>query len=125
MKNFRIAILLMATGCVIAGFIGILLFSNTEQEWGVNKDGFLHYSPSSPQYKLNPLLNDSSLHEAKFASRDMQMDGLLRIPQVMHHEGLPGIVLFLVQLLRKRKNRGWQNIALATPVSPLINVIRG
>jgi len=107
MKNFGIAILLIIIGCVIAAFIGILSFSDIEQEWSVNQDGFLHYSQSSPpKYQLSPLSNNTTLYEVRFISRDMQMAGLLRKPQVTHNKGLPGIVLLPGATVTKESEQG-------------------
>jgi fermentation-respiration switch protein FrsA (DUF1100 family) len=93
MKTLRIAILLIIIGCVTAAFIDVLLLSDTEQEWSVNRDGFLHYSIYPLQYQLSPLSNNTTLYEVRFISRDDQIAGLLRKPQVANNRGLSGIVL--------------------------------
>lgn len=97
MMEYRTLIRLLAIGCVIATLAGVILLSGTKQkqEWRVTDEGLLDYPPCTPDYETTPLeIRDNyTLSEVRFTSRDMQIAGLLQMPQTQQGKAIPGIVL--------------------------------
>ena len=118
MENRWTAVRWLATGFIIAAFIGMLLFSDiglisTGKDWGVAEDGLLEYSLSAPEYSLRPSENtsNSTLYEVGFTSRGEQIAGLLRAPQLKKDRGeqnksIPGIVLLPGATVTKEREQG-------------------
>ena len=98
----------------IAAFVGLQSLSENKQDWHVTSDGLLDYPPSVPEYQLKHIetSNNSTLYEVKFTSRDMQIAGLLRIPQIKQEDkekpdkGIPGIVLLPGATVTKEREQG-------------------
>ena len=98
----------------IAAFVGLQSLSENKQDWRVTSDGLLDYPPSVPEYQLKHIetSNNSTLYEVKFTSRDMQIAGLLRMPQIKQEakenlsNGIPGIVLLPGATVTKEREQG-------------------
>ena len=109
-------LLLMGLLVVVAitAFVGLQSLSENKQDWRVTSDGLLDYSLSVPEYQLNNIetSNDSTLYEARFTSRGMQMAGLLRMPQTKQEDkenqssSIPGIVLLPGATVTKEREQG-------------------
>jgi dienelactone hydrolase len=108
MVEYRTLIRLLAIGCVIAALAGVLLLSGTKQEWSVTNEGLLEYPPCTPQYQLMPLetTDNYTLYEVRFTSRDMQIAGLLRMPQIQQGKDIPGVVLLPGATVTKEGEQG-------------------
>lgn len=111
MEKYRIIVVLLITGCIIAAIAGFLSLSDSKQEWRVTDDGFLEYSLSSPEYQLMPSEADdnTTLYEVTFESRGTQISGLLRIPGLAKEaktESIPGIVLLPGATVTKEREQG-------------------
>ena len=98
----------------IAAFVGLQSLSENKQDWHVTSDGLLDYPPSVPEYQLKHIetSNNSTLYVVKFTSRDMQIAGLLRMPQIKQEakenlsNGIPGIVLLPGATVTKEREQG-------------------
>ncbi|MDI6810459.1 MAG: acetylxylan esterase [archaeon] len=108
MMDYRTLIRLLAVGCVIAALVGVLLLSGTKQEWRVTDEGLLEYPPCTPDYETTPLetTDEYTLNEVRFTSRDMQIAGLLRMPQVPQGNGILGVVLLPGATVTKEGEQG-------------------
>jgi fermentation-respiration switch protein FrsA (DUF1100 family) len=109
----RTAAGLLILGSIAAAFIVFISLSDTRQEWSVTDDGLLHYLLSTPKYQSIQLeiLNNSTLYEVEFASRDAQIAALLRKPQMKLHggesdKGIPGVVLLPGATVTKEREQG-------------------
>jgi len=77
---------MMVIGLLIVLAVLLLLFGNGllggGSDWRVTDEGLLQYSVSTPKYQHEFIeeANNSTLYAVSFASRDRQMDALLRIP---------------------------------------------
>ncbi len=110
---------------VIAVISVLLLFGNgllsSGSDWRVTDEGILQYSVSMPEYQQKFIedANDSTLYAVSFASKDQQMDALLRIPWTNGSEAkrgdadgkkkgnnLPGIVLLPGATVTKEREQG-------------------
>jgi len=60
---------------IIALFAGILISSETREEWRVAEDGSLEYLPPAPEYRLisSEAASDSNLYEVSLSSRSAEM----------------------------------------------------
>jgi len=108
MVDYRTVIRLLAIGCVIAALAGVLLLSDTKQEWRVTDEGLLEYPPCTPEYQLTLLetTDNYTLYEVKFTSRDTQMAGLLRMPRTQQGNDIPGVVLLPGATVTKEGEQG-------------------
>lgn len=108
MVDNRTVIRLVAIGCLIAAVVGVLLLSDTGQDWHVTNEGLLEYPPSTPEYQLTPLETtaDYALYEVGFTSRGTQMAGLLRVPQAPQDNEVPGVVLLPGATVTKEGEQG-------------------
>ncbi|RQW79585.1 MAG: alpha/beta hydrolase [Methanothrix sp.] len=86
MQDRRINGRMMVIGLLIVLAVLLLLFGNGllggGSDWRVTDEGLLQYSVSTPKYQHEFIeeANNSTLYAVSFASRDRQMDALLRIP---------------------------------------------
>jgi dienelactone hydrolase len=110
MVEYRTVIRLLAIGCVIAALAGVILLSGTKQkqEWRVTNEGLLVYPPCTPEYQLTPLetTDNYTLYEVRFTSRDIQIAGLLRVPQIQQGKDIPGVVLLPGATVTKEGEQG-------------------
>jgi len=100
----------------ITAFVGLQSLSENKQDWRVTSDGLLDYSPFVPEYQLKQIetSNDSTLYDIRFTSRDLQIAGLLRVPQILQKQedkekqnnGIPGIVLLPGATVTKEREQG-------------------
>lgn len=99
---------LLAIGCVSAALIGMLVLQGTKQEWRVTTEGLLEYPPCTPEYQVTPLetTDEYTLKEVRFTSRDIEIAGLLRIPQIQQGNQVPGIVLLPGATVTKEGEQG-------------------
>jgi dienelactone hydrolase len=111
--NDRIILSLLVIGCVIAVFAGLSSFSDSKGEWAVTENGLLQYQLLMPEYQLSKAesLDNSSLFVVRFKSRDTEIAGLLREPQIVHNKekqgkGFPGIVLLPGATVTKEREQG-------------------
>lgn len=86
MQDRRINGRMMVIGLLIVLAVLLLLFGNGllggGSDWRVTDEGLLQYSVSAPKYQHEFIeeANNSTLYAVSFASRNRQMDALLRIP---------------------------------------------
>jgi fermentation-respiration switch protein FrsA (DUF1100 family) len=115
--NRRVTLSLVVIILVIAGLAGFSSFSQSKSEWMVTETGLLQYSLSMPEYQLRPVESEdrSSLFEVRFSSRDEEIAGLLRIPQIKPNggaqgKGFPSIVLLPGATITKEREQGFAAI---------------
>ncbi len=93
MADYRSAIRLLAI--LITAIVAVAFISGcvTRPDWHVTNEGMLEYPKCTLDYQLTTLetTDNYTLHEVIFTSRDMQIAGLLRMPE--HEKDVPGIVL--------------------------------
>jgi uncharacterized protein len=121
MQDQRINGRMLVVGLLIAVFIGaLLLFGNgmlsKGSDWRVTDEGLLQYSVSTPEYQQKFIedANNSTLYAISFASRDKQIEALLRIPWANRSDAngktgsnnLPGIVLLPGATVTKEREQG-------------------
>ncbi len=108
MGNRRSIARLFAVLCIIVLFAGLLIFSETREEWRVAEDGSLEYPPPAPEYRLisSKGASNSNLYEVSFSSRGAEIAGLLRMPQAQRSEGVPGAVLLPGATVTKEREQG-------------------
>ena len=108
MAEYRTLIRLLAVGCVAVALVGVILLSGTRQEWHVTDEGLLVYPPCTPEYQVTPLetTDEYTLSEVRFTSRDMQLAGLLRMPQIQQGNLMPGVVLLPGATVTKEGEQG-------------------
>jgi len=126
MQERRISGRVLVIGLLIAVAIGVLLlFGNgllsSGSDWRVTDEGMLQYLVSTPEYqqKLIEDANDSTLYAISLASKDTQIEALLRIPRTNKSEAdrgnadgktesnnLPGIVLLPGATVTKEREQG-------------------
>lgn len=101
---------LVLIGCLVAAALLVVTISLTKggAEWSVTDDGFLKYSPSSPEYDLKQIeaSNSSALYDVTFSSRGAEIKGLLRIPVPSAGKVVPGIVLLPGATVTKEREQG-------------------
>ena len=117
---------MLVIGLLIAAVIGVLLlFGNgllsSGSDWRVTDEGILQYSVSTPEYQQKFIedADNSTLYAISFASKDQQIDALLRIPWTNGSEAnrsdadgktesnnLPGIVLLPGATVTKEREQG-------------------
>jgi dipeptidyl aminopeptidase/acylaminoacyl peptidase len=83
-------------------------FSDSGQQLLVTDDGFMKYTPSAPQFTMEPPLseNGSSIRKITFSSGDAQISGLLRIPEINEGIPIPAIVLLPGATVTKESEQG-------------------
>lgn len=115
--NRRIVLFLLFVVLVVAALAGFSSLSQSKSEWMVTEDGLLQYSLSIPEYQLRSVesRDNSSLFEVKFASRDAEIAGLLRKPQIspcggQQSKGFPAIVLLPGATITKEREQGFAAI---------------
>lgn len=111
MRNYSITAVVLIIGCIAAvAFISFILPSGAGGIWHVAEDGLLEYSLSQPEYELGQCeeLENSTLCEVLFTSRNAKIAGLLRMPKSQTHQadGIPGIVLLPGATVTKEKEQG-------------------
>ncbi|HWQ20747.1 MAG TPA: alpha/beta hydrolase [Methanotrichaceae archaeon] len=104
----RAVVVMLAIGCIMAAFIGVLWLSDARQEWRVSDEGLLEYSTPMPEFQITPVetSNASALYEVKFDSRGTEVAGLLLVPQAKPGAKSPGIVLLPGATVTKEKEQG-------------------
>jgi dienelactone hydrolase len=115
--NRSIVLFLLFVVLVVAALAGFSSLSQSKSEWMVTEDGLLQYSLSIPEYQLRSVesRDNSSLFEVKFASRDAEIAGLLRKPQIspcggQQSKGFPAIVLLPGATITKEREQGFAAI---------------
>ncbi|VVB62932.1 Acetyl xylan esterase (AXE1) [uncultured archaeon] len=98
----------------ITAFVGLQSLSENKQDWSVTSDGLLDYPTYVPEYQLKHIetSNNSTLYDVRFTSRDVQIAGLLRMPQIKQEDkekpdkGIPSIVLLPGATVTKEREQG-------------------
>lgn len=110
----RLSLMGLLAIAAIAAFVGQMWLSEDKQDWRVTSDGLLDYAPSVPEYQSRYIetSNGSTLYAIRFASRDAQIAGLLRMPLVMQDKektntSIPGIVLLPGATVTKEREQGF------------------
>lgn len=100
----------LAIGCIIAALAGVILLSDTGQNWCVTPEGLLEYSLSTPDYELEELetADNYTLYEVRFTSRETEIEGLLRMPvaQSQQQVEVPSVVLLPGATVTKESEQG-------------------
>jgi len=104
----RSVVIILAIGCIMAAFIGVLWLSDARQEWQVSDEGLLEYSTPRPEFQTKSVetSNISTLYEVRFDSRGKEVSGLLLMPQTKPGTKSPGIVLLPGATVTKEKEQG-------------------
>lgn len=115
--NRRVTLPLLAVVLAIATLAAFPSISENKSEWRITETGLLQYSVSMPEYQLSSVQSEdsSSLSEVRFTSRDAEIAGLLRIPQIGPDErqqgrNIPGIVLLPGATITKEREQGFAAI---------------
>ncbi|MBN1763191.1 MAG: acetylxylan esterase [Methanomicrobia archaeon] len=110
MTDSRMVIRVLAIGCIIAALAGVILLSDTGQNWCVTPEGLLEYSLSTPDYELEELetADNYTLYEVRFTSRETEIEGLLRMPvaQSQQQVEVPSVVLLPGATVTKESEQG-------------------
>ncbi|MBN1455753.1 MAG: acetylxylan esterase [Methanomicrobia archaeon] len=107
MVDSRMAIRLVAIGCIIGALAGVTLLLCTTPEWQVTEDGRVEYPPVKLDYsaKMIEAADTYTLSEVSYKSRDAQIAGLLRIPTDANRR-VPGVVVLPGATVSKEGEQG-------------------
>jgi dienelactone hydrolase len=99
----------LAIGCIIAALAGVILLSDTGQDWRVTKAGLLEYPACTLDYELKELetADNYTLYAVRFISRETEIAGLLRMPVGPQQQvEVPGVVLLPGATVTKEGEQG-------------------
>jgi dienelactone hydrolase len=109
MTDSRMVIRVLAIGCIIAALAGVILLSDTGQDWRVTKAGLLEYPACTLDYELKELetADNYTLYAVRFISRETEIAGLLRMPVGPQQQvEVPGVVLLPGATVTKEGEQG-------------------
>jgi len=110
MTDSRMVIRWLGLVCIIAALAGVILLSDTGQEWRVTKAGLLEYPSCTLDYELKELETADyyTLYEVRFTSRETEIEGLLRLPLTKSQQQVevPSVVLLPGATVTKEGEQG-------------------